>query len=54
MLQNQELMVHKILEDNKAKLHEVCRAHLEDLKNVDNLLGKTVKIGCLDSSCKIF
>ncbi|XP_042218573.1 A-kinase anchor protein 9-like isoform X3 [Homarus americanus] len=37
ILKNQEMMVHKILEDNKEKLHFVCQEHMEDMKNVSSL-----------------
>ncbi|XP_069957077.1 A-kinase anchor protein 9 isoform X3 [Cherax quadricarinatus] len=37
ILKNQMMMVHKILEDNKAKLHNICQEHLEDLRSVTTL-----------------
>ncbi|XP_071544904.1 uncharacterized protein [Panulirus ornatus] len=42
ILKSQMTMVHKILEDNKAKLHTVCERYLEDLKKVD-ILSDSIK-----------
>ncbi|XP_047489418.1 COP1-interactive protein 1-like isoform X3 [Penaeus chinensis] len=34
LLENQKMMIHKILEDDKAKLHNICSTHISNLSSV--------------------
>ncbi|XP_037779267.1 uncharacterized protein LOC119575715 [Penaeus monodon] len=34
LLENQKMMIHKILEDDKTKLHNLCITHISNLSNV--------------------
>lgn len=33
------MMIHKILEDNKAKLHNLCSTHISNLNTVASIPG---------------
>ncbi|XP_042875039.1 A-kinase anchor protein 9-like isoform X4 [Penaeus japonicus] len=37
LLENQKMMIHKILEDNKAKLHNLCSTHISNLNTVASI-----------------